>query len=256
MNFSSALSFPFRGPKAWQNLGCLLVCFLIPIVGPIVAHGYLIIVQKLLVDYPQADAPAFEFAKFGRYLERGVPMLIVGLIYSLVLVPLMVPLGAAFVISMILVDKHPGWLALIIPLGIILYLAVTLLLIAVAWPMSFKAGLEGRIEAGFDFRFLPDYWKRVGLLMIGMQLLMFLLFLPVALVGLCVPIVGPYAAMAAMLQIQAHIAVQLYLIYLDRGGTALAIKPEPVEIAAFPVDISTPVPLPGSPPPPMPPPMG
>ena len=71
MGFSDAVRFAVRGPNRWVNIGCLLVCMLIPIVGPMVASGYLIVVEKLLIRYPEAEAPRFDFGQFSMYLRRS-----------------------------------------------------------------------------------------------------------------------------------------------------------------------------------------
>ena len=98
MQFSAALRFPFRGPHVRPNIGCLLVCMLIPFVGALVAIGYLVGVEKALIQNPNADAPKFDFGKFSQYLQRGLWPFLASLILMLVVLPFhFLLMGGAFV---------------------------------------------------------------------------------------------------------------------------------------------------------------
>ena len=235
MRFSEALSFPFRGPHAWPNLGCLLVCFLIPVIGPMVCSGFLIIAEKRLIQNPLANAPRFDFSKFSVYLQRGVPPFVVSLVIGAVFALCLAPVGVVCVVLVILVKNDLRWLYLIIPLFALVYFAALMALGLLGGPLAFKAGVEGSIAAGWDKAFLRDYLKRVGWAHVRMQLLMIVALLPVVLLSVCVVFVGPYLAMPVLMQVQMHMTVQLYLLYLERGGKPLAIPAEEIESGGFPV---------------------
>ena len=235
MKIGSAIAFPFRGPNAWVNIGCLLLCMLIPIVGPMVATGFLVRVEKLLIENIQSDVPRFNFNRFSDYLQKGLWPFLASLVMSLILMPVFALLGVGVVLAVIALQKQTALMAIVIAILALIYIISILLFGVVGAPMMFKAGMEESFAAAFDRPFVFDYLKRVGLLTLGTQFLMMLIFLPLSLVGICIPIVGPYALISVILQIQAHIMTQLYLAYLDRGGIPLAIKPELPEFAAFPV---------------------
>jgi len=234
VKLGTAFTYPFRGPHMWPNLGLGALCFLIPVVGPMVFMGYLIRAEILLLQNINADPPRFDFGRFVPYLTRGVQVFLVSLIASLVLLPII--WGAMFAMMMcmaLLIEKHPI-AAVCCILGVTLFVFLLSLLYGlVTAPMYLKAAFEDRFAAGFDFRFVGDYLKRVGLLSLGTQFLAFFLILPFTAL-FCIPIVGPYLALAPISFITAHIRVQLYLEYLARGGTPINIKYEPPD-PAFPV---------------------
>src|SRR4051812_9952611 len=108
MNYELAIGFPFRGPNAWRNIGLILVCFLIPFVGPMVIVGYIIGVEKILINNIHADAPAFDFGKFSIYLTRGLYPFLASMVLVLVLYALLVPVVIGFVVAFILA-QHQTW---------------------------------------------------------------------------------------------------------------------------------------------------
>src|SRR5689334_2300837 len=107
MKLIDALKYPFQGPQAWPNLGFLAICFLIPIVGPIVALGFQCEVEKQLVLSPASPGPRFDFGKFGTYLRRGVAPFVVSLLASLLLFPMMFLLIFGVIFGTTLLRNHP-----------------------------------------------------------------------------------------------------------------------------------------------------
>jgi hypothetical protein len=245
MNVSAAIRFPFQGAHVWPNLGCVLVCLLIPVVGPIVLLGYIIGVQRALLALPEADAPRFDFGKFSFYLTRGVWPFLVRLVLSLAILPFAWAIMMAAIVGMALIKDHPGVGMALIVIGALAYLVVIVLFSLAALPLGLKAGLQESFGAGFDVRFLGDYLKRVGWLSLGVHLVMFLALVPVTIVAACCLFFGPYALMAIVVFMQAHLEIQLYREYLRRGGSAIALKPEPPE-PAFPVQVASPPPMGGN----------
>jgi ABC-type sugar transport system permease subunit len=235
VQIGAALAFPFRGPKAWANLGGMLVCMLIPIVGPIVIQGYQVRVEKVLIENIQADAPGFDFGKFSHYLQLGLPGFLASLVLTLIMMVIFLPLGVGILLAVLFLQKHVAWMIAVIAALALMEMVLSLAAGALVMPMMYKAGLEGRFGAAFDWGFVVDYARKVGLLTVGMQMLLSLMLIPVMPVVLCLPIVGPYAVIAVFMMVQVHVWTQLYLTYLARGGRAIAIKPEPVESGGFEV---------------------
>lgn len=234
MKFSAAIGFPFRGSHAWANIGCMLVCFLIPIIGPIVADGYLVGVKKRLIENIEADAPPFDFSRFTVYLQLGLPPFVTGLILMVIAMAGMIPLGLGLVLSIILLHDHTTWLVVAISTIMLGYLAFSMAFGVAFVALVFKSAVEESYTAALDHVFLLSYVKRVGWLALGTQLVMMVLTVPFMILA-CVPFVGAYVAMAMLTPIHAHIASQLYLAYVMRGGAPLSVKPEAVELSAFPV---------------------
>jgi len=224
-----------------------LLCFLIPIVGPIVLLGYGIGVERALIENIAVDAPQFTFDKFGRYLSRGVQVFLANMVLTLILVPVMWILLALIIVpAILLAPNHPAVTIVCIVAGSLLAAVVAIVFGIAMVPLSLKAGLEDRFAAGFEFRFAWDFLRRVGWLALGNLLLLYLLVLPCLLLA-CIPIVGPYALGVVMTFVGIHLRIQFYLEYLNRGGTAIQIKYEPPE-PGFPVMPWAPPPMPPQPP--------
>lgn len=237
MQFFEALRYPFRGPHRWVNLGCILVCMLIPVLGAIVISGYVIIAEKTLILSPFADPPRFDFGKFSRYLQRGVPPFAVSLIASCALAALWVPISLSVVLAVLfLQEHHAGMMIAIIVLAACAALLLMVVSFAVLAPLMFKAGMDGKILEAFDKTFLLEYWRRVGWAQMGAQLWMMAMYIPVAMISFCLPLVGPYLAISYLLQVQAHMMAQLYLLYVRRGGPPLPFEPEPPDPGGFPIE--------------------
>jgi hypothetical protein len=237
MRLGDALRFPFRGPHAWPNIGLLLVCFLIPIIGPIVAAGFQCGVEKILVFNPDADPPRFDFGKFGTYLQRGVMPFCVSLLAALVLLPVFFVLVAVAVVGVVLtVQDHPLVAVCIILAVVLAWVVASLAFGIVSTPKVFRAGVEGVILPAFESRFILDFVRRVGWQTLRFSVQIFVLTLPVLLLA-CIP-PAIYAVLGILILAQSHARVQLYREYLARGGMPLAIMPEPAETGAFPVVVA------------------
>jgi hypothetical protein len=243
MDFAAAFKFPFRGPNAWANMGLLAVCFLIPIVGPIVATGFIIVIEKVLIADPLAPAPRFDFSRFSDYLQRGLWPFLIALCLTPVIMLVQIPILLLMVGGMVAFQNQPALYFLLLGLAIVFQLFVTLLLAVALQPVMFKSGLEGSFKAGFDKEFFFTYWRTVGGKAILATLTLFIVSFLLAIPLTCT-IVGLYALSGYLLLVQAHFQVQLYAHYLARGGKPLHLAPEPpippAPTYAFPPTLKTP----------------
>jgi hypothetical protein len=168
MQLKAALSFPFRGPSAWANLGSILVCTLIPIVGAIVISGYIIRVDKVLIENIHADAPRFDFGKFSEYLKKGVTPFLLSLILIVIILPLTYLFIGGIIVIAILLKDHIALMVLLILLTVLLIFMMIFACSFLLAPLIFKAGLEESFSAAFDKRYFVDYFRRVGALALGL----------------------------------------------------------------------------------------
>jgi len=94
MNCLTSITDFFESPKWMMNLLLAGVCFLIPIVGPMVVIGWLITGFWGRPDQSPRTFPDFDFNLFATYIERGLWPFLVGLVASLVLIPVVALLGS------------------------------------------------------------------------------------------------------------------------------------------------------------------
>lgn len=232
LQYVEMFSHVFRNPDWITNVLLCGVCFLIPVVGPIVLLGYRYEVMDHWNRQPGSDYPNFDFGKFGLYLGRGIWPFLVGLIAGFITAPLFFVVYIAFILVVAIAASIGPDVAVI---GFVLGLLVLMLgfifsfaligLISV--PMELLAGIRKDLGASFDFSFIKDFvrltWKEI---LLGF---VFLSFANVALVfvGMLVFCIGMYFALAIALMAQTHFEHQLYLLYLRRGGRPIPTPDNP-----------------------------
>lgn len=240
-----AIQFPFRGPNVWPNLGCMALSMIIPVVGGLVATGYLIVIEKKLIENINSDAPRFNFNRFADYLIKGLWPFLASLVLSLFIMPLTFGLAVAMMLAVALLHENEGLMVGAIVCGGFLIVLVSLLIGPPFQALYLNVSLQGDFKAAFDWRFALDYTRRVGLLYIGKHLLLMLIFFPLAIFSFCIPYLGMFALMTISMFVFTHLNIQIYLEYLNRGGTPIPFQPEPIE-PAFPV-VPAPQPQPPAP---------
>ena len=98
----------------------------------------------------------------------------------------------------------------------------------VSIPLTLRAGLQQDFAAAFSLDYVKQF---VGLMWREMILTsVFLIGTSVLLqfAGMLLCIVGIYPAMAIWMFASVHLHYQLYELYLQRGGTPIPLKDEPV----------------------------
>jgi hypothetical protein len=232
MKFAVSVGDFFKSPRWGMNLLLGAVAFLIPVVGPIVLSGWHITGFWARGPHGAAeDFPAFDFDRFGKYLERGLWPFVVNLVASLVLVPL--AMGAVIplvVFSGILGsgrESGPGPAFVLLFAGMaVLQLVLTLVYQFIATPLMLRAAITQEFKAAFDPSFVRDFLSRVWV-----EMLVMMLFL--AGLGLCLMVltvvtcyIGLFFAAPVLMFSWHHLQKQLYQLYLARGGTPVPPSPK------------------------------
>lgn len=224
------ISHVFENPDWFTNVLLGGICFLIPFVGPIVLLGYRYEVIDYWNKHSQATYPNFDFGKFGEYLNRGIWPFLVLLVGSLLVVPLvLLSYFGSFVVFTIAGPLGRDFAVVGVILGFLVLFGGLLLSMVIAGlvlvPLELKSGMQRDFAAGFDINFIKHFisltWKET---LIGF-LFLYLANLALTLVGLLMLCVGVYFTMAVGLMAQTHFVHQLYLIYLQRGGTPISTPP-------------------------------
>jgi hypothetical protein len=223
MEFGLAFRYAIDRNGGWTNILLVTVCFLIPIVGPIVMMGYRAEVAEALIRDPDLRRhPLFKFDRFAEYLSRGVWAFLIALIVS---IPLMVLIFAAMMIGMMLDMQQAGGRGGPPVMTFVLYgiaYAVGLpLTMAFSIPMTFHAELTARFDLPGAYRFAISFWKLIGGKALVAGIVFMILSTLLTFVGLLLCCVGVYPATAIASMAAQHLMVQLYLEYLNRGGEPL-----------------------------------
>jgi len=244
LDVMAAFRFPFQNDGWIGNLFLVLLCMLIPIVGPIVFLGYKFELIEWLLKQPKrsdgAGHPSLDFGRFGDYLKRGVWPFLAALIAQLVMTPLVMliifPLICGVGLAGAMIEENDmeavGVMCMIATqvLMFVGILAINLLAITVVTPMMIGAGLSQELGPAIDFQFIKGFISRTWKEMLAAYLWLFLASFVLMPLGLCLLIVGAYLVGAWAWLAMAHLYYQLYLLYLERGGTPIkpkSDKPQP-----------------------------
>lgn len=257
MNYLLAYRFVFRSPNWLMNLVWGGLCFLVPIVGPMVMVGYLFELiewlhrrreeEKLpwveptgvaaapegaVRTGPGPSAGAFEYAapeqypdfnvnRIQEYLMRGVwpflVQLVVGLPVGLVL-GILPTVGGLAIVAAVANNVHPLVIVAISLAAAAVYFASFVLLALIQLPFYLRAGLRRDFGSAFSMAFLKDFLRRVWGPLLLSQLFLHVTGTFVVLGGLLLCFVGVYPASALLMMATHHIDYQLYELYLARGG--------------------------------------
>ncbi len=217
----------FDSPEWGMNMLSTALCQLIPIIGPLVATGWLCeVVESLHRDPKQKSYPAFDWGKFGEYLNRGLwpflVQLVVGMVFAVILS--IVIIGGVFGVIAV---AQGGGEPVAIALGIVLFfvlMLVNLVVQAIMLPMILRAALTQSFGGAFDMGFVKSFMGKTWAQIIGTSF--FLMFTApfLALAGELMLCVGLYAAAAWIGFAYWHLKFQLYELYLERGGEPIPMK--------------------------------
>ena len=225
----------FANPNWFMNLLLGGVCLMIPMVGPIVAMGYLYEVVEWLHRRRGSMYPDFDFDRFVPYLSRGVwPWLvsfIVSIIIQFIQFPLMVLLQVAVfsIAGLAQADEAAGIITamIVVPLLVIVFFAFFLMLNLIMMPMMLRAGLSQDFGQSFQFKWIRDFIRRVWLEMILAQLFLGVTVVIVLMAGFALLCLGVIPAVMLWYLASSFLNWQLYELYLARGGEPIPLKVDP-----------------------------
>jgi hypothetical protein len=235
LNYNASITDFFKSPKWMMNLLLGGVCVLIPIVGPIVVLGWLITGFWARQDENFETFPDFDFAHFGKYLERGLwPFLVafvVGIAFGFVMVPLswvlMIPVMLAGGLSSAGETHASGCLGGFAMILMMLFLAVIVFaMMLILVPLKIRAALTQDFAKSFDIgfvkRFLALTWKEIVVSSIFITITSVVFFC----LGMAAFCVGIYFAIVLVYFSWTHLHKQLYTLYLSRGGEPVPLSPK------------------------------
>ncbi len=221
MNYPAAFQDFFKTPKWTMNLLLGAVCCIIPPLGAIVLMGWLFGGFWGRTDERAETFPDLDFNKFGKYLERGLWPALIWMIGILAMIPVIIVVALA----MALVVGTGGFAGL---LSGILYVAIFAVISFFLLPLVLRGGLMQDFGAAFNMPFLKRFVELTKTeLAVSVLVLAGAAFVSMLLGN--VFCVGPLLAVATIPLITyawAHLAKQLYALYVARGGEPLVISPK------------------------------
>jgi hypothetical protein len=220
IQYLRAFQYILENPKWLTNILLTALCYLIPIVGPLVGSGYLYEVVESLATRGDRRYPDFDFGRFGKYLMRGLwPFLMTLIIYLPIWMVLgVVGIACAFILPNILQHLYAG----------VEYILLLFVLPLAMMPLWLRTGLSQSLDLGATFKFAPDFFKRVGKEAVIAQLVLAVAGAVLSMVGMALCCVGMFPALAVLVLAYANLYAQLYQLYLQRGGQPIPLKQEAI----------------------------
>jgi len=238
INFWAAYQWLFASPNRWMNLLYASVCQLIPIAGPMVLNGWLIeaLVPRTAEDWPGWDGkgpyPDFTFDRFMPYLQRGVWPLLVSLVAGMVVA---LPAGVIMMVAVMFIPLARGNpVAVVLAAGVVMVMAV----VAVAGsmflmtPFMVRAALLQDFGQSFNLTWVKDFLARTWRELLLETVFLWVTSLPMMIIGYAMCFVGLYAATALLSIAHWHLNLQIYRLFVARGGAPLVPKGFPPPIPA------------------------
>lgn len=227
MRYFQSYRFAFESPKWPIHLLIGFGCQLVPIVGHMVLMGYIYDVVEARLRHGRDHYPDFNFDRLGAYLTRGVHPFLVTLVAAIPGMVLIAPFFIAFAVSTSIAERSNGprvLTAILLVVGIGLFLILMTVLTIVIKPVILRAGLSQDFGSAFSIAFVKDFLGRVWKELVLAILFIWVTAPFVMFAGLLAFCVGIYAAAIVVIFAQTHLEYQLYQLYLERGGAPIPFK--------------------------------
>lgn len=254
MKFVRPYTYVFSQPDWFKSLLTqslpLFVGLFIPfaIIGAWPLFGYFALRMQKATDREEESVPPFRLDRFSQYLTTGGwPFAYAAIQFGLWALVYGVTYISLFVILFMPGGKPDDTLLLVTVIAwtsSLVFLWYALLLIM--WPFQIHAYLTQSFAFGRSWRFARDFYSRVGWAMAGLLVPKFVLDCFSYLIGTLACCIGIVPAWAVVLNAELHFQIQLYHLYLARGGTPIPVYHPPREWDED-ADESVPPPLPDRP---------
>lgn len=238
MKYVEPFTFLFKQPHAVMTLVIGTVLFFVPVVGPLVLMGWLVLVHRALMNGEQ-EIPALTFDDFSRLLNLGlgpfVASMIFGLVLSMILTPAMMIPWFGMGVAMPLFLQGGGdeaVMLIVMAVGSLIFFLFFMGLMIVSGMFSkiilIRAELTPDVNESLkalSFSYIREFFrvakKELFLATLGYTLGSIVL----SFAGMLVLMVGAYPAAVLTMVAGAHFRAQLYAVYLAKGGTPLPVQP-------------------------------
>ena len=207
------------------------LCMLIPAIGPIVFSGYLfLVIESLKRDPDHKDYADFDFNRFQEYLMRGIWPFLMRLVLGLIIgMPLGLIAGVVMGVggAVSAASESPVIFLLFYFLMFVIIMVVSIVSVLVTFPAELQAGLGREFNLPRMWAFVKDFNKRVFKEMVVSILFVMASAFVAEFAGILACCIGIYFTIAAVVMAQHHLLFQLYMLYLERGGSPIVPAENP-----------------------------
>jgi hypothetical protein len=226
MRYLHSYQFVFISPKWLKNLGLGTVCQFVPIAGDIVLLGYHFEMIEAMIRDGEENYPDFDMNRLMPYFKRGILPFLIQFVAGVPLLVLLTLVGTLFVVAIVGAEGEPSYGVLVVFilsfLACIVFGAVVMPLLVL--PLEIGAGVCNSLSAALSRAYYVGFVKRCWKELTFVQLFTFASGFFVMLIGTLVFCFGFYPARALVMFSRSHLCYQVYMLNLERGGIAIAVK--------------------------------
>jgi hypothetical protein len=252
-----AFTWIFENPKWLMQtaIGAVVLnfpLFPLPILAQIVALGYLFGCLEDELRKPRFGYADFDMNRLSEYLMRGAFPWLVNFVMTLVGIPfaLMVFFPTMMAGVGMVNTRDELWMFLgfvVMGLGYMVYIALILIVSVAPVPLMLRVGITKNFKDAFELRWALSFFRKVWWELLVSGFVLYLAMVPLILIGVLACVVGVWFVVAWLYFVGFRLLLQLYEIFLSRGGEPIPLPPLAVKAPASPgVEISSPfAPAPG-----------
>jgi hypothetical protein len=231
MEYMRSVNYIFENPNWLQNILFVAICFLIPLVGPLVLYGYQFEIVEALHLRRGGAYPDFDFNRFADYLLRGLWVFLVTIVLVIMVYAV---IGLVMLVAWAVVgglaavggeDALAIGMMIVVPVGFLFIFVFSILFNLFMVPFVLRAGLTQDFGASFDFRFAKQFVANTWAQMIVAGLFTMAAVLILEVLGVLMMCVGLFFTLAIAQLMLPHLLFQLYEVHLARGGDAIPLAP-------------------------------
>lgn len=228
MNFVGSISDFFKPQKWGMNMLLGAVCFLIPMIGPIIVSGWVITqLWGRKDDEDPSEYPAFDFQYFTKHLMRGIWPFLAQMVGSFIIMPVFMVIFFAFMlIAVPLMENHEAIAPLVIIIGILCGFFMMLLMNFIIVPISIAATISQDFVPAFNLGFIRNFLSLVWREILTTSMFALAMGMVLMVIAVCTCYIGAYALFPVITFSWLHLQKQLYLLHVSRGGMVLPRSPK------------------------------
>ncbi|MBA2114309.1 DUF4013 domain-containing protein [Bremerella alba] len=222
VDYMETLGDVFNNPNWFVNILLAGIAIIIPIIGGMVALGYVAEIIGARAYGRIKTYPDFDFNRFVEYLTRGFWMFLVTFLTSLCLAPLGMVAGG--IMGALSATENE----VLVLIGFVIYFfsifAINLLSFFLMCPLVIRAGMLNDFAGAFDFGWIMDFIKKMWVEQLIGGILLYIFAMFIMLVGCMALCVGYIPAAGVVVIMSSLFITQLYQVYIHRGGQGLPFK--------------------------------
>jgi hypothetical protein len=223
MHYLRSYRYLFDRPD-WPMTGLVAaLCQAVPVLGHIIFTGYAFEKLQTFRSDDDQGMPPFDLERTHLYLTRGTWPFIIQLIA--VMPVLVVSLLAVFLLVVMITEQHGAaplprlLLIALLPGTLLVFILVSVFLA----PLTLYVGFRQELSSG-AVPFVQDFLRRAGRETLLAQVFVTITGLALMVLGALLCFLPVFGAMALAHCAQYHLLGQLYELYLQRGGTPIAVS--------------------------------